>query len=359
MIDYLIVGAGMFGSVFARQMTDAGYKCKVIDKRSHIGGNCYTENIGGINVHKYGAHIFHTNNNKVWEYANKHAEFNGYRHHLKTTAEGRVYSFPINMMTLSQMWGVCTPEQAEHQLKQKKIKIVEPGNLEEWILSQVGEEIYEKFIKGYTTKQWGRHPTELPASIIQRLPIRLTYNDGYFSDKYQGIPIGGYTAMFKKLLKKIPVQLGVDYLKDKDALDRTAKKVVYTGALDEFFDYEYGELEWRSLRFSEEMHTGDYQGVSVMNYADENIPHTRIIEHKHFEQRECDNTVITMEYPQEWSRGLPKIYPVNDEKNTSLYNKYKKAVDKDKYILGGRLATYRYYDMHQVMGASLKMSRQI
>ena len=330
----------------------------VIDRRNHIGGNCYTKNIEQINVHKYGAHIFHTSSKQLWDYINRWAEFNSYRHHLKSKIGNEVYSFPINMMTLHQLWGICTPSEAKQKLDEVCIPIKNPSNLEEWILSKVGYEIYDKFIKGYTKKQWGKHPSSLPASIIQRIPIRLTYNDCYFNDQYQGIPQGGYTQIFNRMLSGINVELGIDYLKDKDYFDSIANKVVYTGALDEFFDYDSGMLEWRSLKFEEEIHTGDFQGVSVMNYADENIPYTRIIEHKHFEFGKQSNTVITKEYPQKWSKGLSKIYPVNDEKNNDLYDEYKSRVDKRKYTIGGRLADYRYYDMHQAIAYALKAIRK-
>lgn len=357
MYDYLIVGAGMFGSVFAREMTDAGAKCLVVDKRNHIGGNCYTEDREGIHVHKYGAHIFHTNNKEVWDYVNKWASFNAYRHHLKVTSGKDVFSFPINMMTLHQLWSVKSPEEAIKKLDEVRIPIENPSNLEEWILSQVGEEIYKKFIQGYTKKQWGREPKTLPSSIIKRIPIRLTYNDGYFDDTYQGIPVGGYTQIFDKMLNGIPIELGVDFVKEKDRLDILSKKIVYTGAIDELFDYQLGVLDWRSLEFEEEEMSGDYQGVSVMNYAEEKIPYTRIIEHKHFDFKKFGHTVITREYPKKWERGDNKIYPVNNDKNNNLHLQYKKMVD-DRYILGGRLANYRYYDMHQVLAAALTASRR-
>ena len=292
----------------------------------------------------------------MWDYVNRFAKFNSYRHHLKVNHQNKIYSFPINMMTLHQLWGVSTPSEARKKIDEVKIKIDSPGNLEEWALSQVGKEIYDKFIRGYTTKQWGRDPKDLPASIIKRLPIRLSYNDCYFDDPYQGIPIDGYTKLFENVLKGIPIELGVDYLKNKTELDSKALKVVYTGALDEFFDYDIGILGWRSLRFEESLLDGDYQGVSVMNYTEESIPYTRIIEHKYFDYRKQGSTIITTEYPQKWKPGLNKIYPINDEHNQKLYSEYKKRMDRKKYIVGGRLADYQYYDMHQAIASAISKS---
>ena len=354
--DYLVVGAGMFGSVFAREMTDAGAKCLVIDKRDHIGGNCYTEDKEGIHVHKYGPHVFHTNNKGVWDYVNKWSEFNSYKHRIRVSYESNIYSFPINLMTLYQLWGVRTPGEAQKKLDEVRIPIENPSNLEEWMLSQEGEEIYEKFVKGYTTKQWGREPKKLPKFIIQRLPIRKTYDDCYFNDRYQGIPSEGYTKIFNNLLKGISVDTGVDYLKDSERLDKQAKRIVYTGAIDEFFECDMGVLGGRGLKFEEERVEGDYQGVSIMNYTEESVPYTRIIEHKHFCFGKQDFSYITKEYPSDWSAGEEKFYPVNDETNNSLYSKYKSRIGS-RYILGGRLAEYMYYDMHQVIGSALKRSK--
>jgi len=351
--DFLIVGAGLFGSVFARELTDAGAKCFVIDKRSHIGGNCYTKSNKGIHVHKYGPHIFHTNSDEVWQYMNKWCEFNSYINSPKVLYKDKLYSFPINLMTLNQLWGVKTPEEAERKLKEVRISIEKPCNLEEWILSQVGEEIYNTFVYGYTKKQWGRDPKDLPSSIIRRLPIRLTYNDNYYNDKYQGIPIGGYTQIFEKLLYNIPKATNTDYLSNRNNFDSLAKKVVYTGPLDEFFDYSLGVLEWRSLRFEQEALQGDYQGNAIVNYTEYDIPYTRVIEHKHFEQIQSDHTIITREYPQKWDKSKDKYYPINDEANNDLCQRYKKLIDTRKYIFGGRLADYKYYDMHQVVGSAL------
>lgn len=354
--DYLIVGSGLFGSIFARQMTDRGAKCIVVDKRSHIGGNCFTRNDAGIHVHEYGPHIFHTSNSRVWEYMNRWTKFNHFVYRPKVNYKNLIYSFPINLFTLYQLWGVSTPEQAQEKLNDVRVSNPNPQNLEEWILSQVGEEIYHKFVYGYTKKQWNRDPKNLPSSIIKRLPIRLTYDDNYFDDCYQGIPIGGYTPIFEKLLEGIPVETCVDYLKERNYLDAKAKKVVYTGAIDEFFDCDQGRLEWRSLRFEHERKSGDFQGNAVINYTDESIPYTRICEHKHFEYGKQSHTVVTKEYPQNWDPEKEKFYPINDEKNNQLYKKYSQRVDESKYIMGGRLADYKYYDMHQVVGSALVRS---
>ena len=357
--DYLIVGSGLFGSIFARQMTDRGAKCIVVDKRSHIGGNCYTTNNQGIHVHQYGPHIFHTNSTRIWEYMNKWTEFNHFVFRPKVIHKNALYSFPINMMTLYQLWGTKTPQEAETKLKEVRVRIDNPQNLEEWILAQVGEEIYQKFIYGYTKKQWNRDPKYLPSSIIKRLPIRLTYDDNYFNDRYQGIPVDGYTSIFEKLLKGIPIETGVDYLKDRHKWDSMAKKVVYTGAIDEFFDCDLGNLEWRSLRFEHEvLPISDYQGNAVINYTEDAVPYTRICEHKHFNFGKQEHTVITREYPQDWNPSKEKFYSVNDENNNSLFQRYKQRIDQSKYIFGGRLADYIYYDMHQVVGSALSKSEK-
>jgi UDP-galactopyranose mutase len=349
MYDYLIVGAGLFGSICARELTNVGKKVLVIDKRDHIGGNCFTADVDGINVHVYGPHIFHTNNKQVWDYVNQLVEFNHFTYRPKVKYGGNIYSFPINLMTLYQIYGVTTPTQAESILELERVHNNKPNNLEEWILSQVGPKLYKKFIKGYTTKQWGRDPKHLPASIIKRLPIRLTYDDNYFNDRYQGIPIGGYTQIFEKLLDGIDVELGVDYF--KDTLPEH-NKVIYTGPVDKFYNYTYGKLEYRSLRFeSERLDIDDYQGNAAINYTETSVPYTRIVEHKHFEFGKQKHTVITREYPT--TEGEP-YYPVNDEVNNDRYNQYKSLMDKeDKIIFGGRLADYKYYDMHQVIASAL------
>lgn len=343
----------MFGSIFAREMTDKGFKCLVIDKRNHIGGNCYTEEIEGINVHKYGPHIFHTSDDNVWEYINRFCTFNHYIHRPKVNYKGNIYSFPINLMTLYQLYNVTTPYDAKVMLNNVKHDIKTPKNLEEWILSNVGTEIYETFVKGYTTKQWGRDPKLLPSSIIRRLPIRLTFDDNYFFDKYQGIPIGGYTRIFEKLLDGIEVRLNVDYFNDREYWNGQCKKIVYTGPIDRYYNYKFGELEYRSLEFKTEIKDiEDFQGVAIMNYTDTTPEYTRIVEHKHFEFGKQNKTIITTEYPR--SIGEP-YYPVNDDINNSKYNQYKELMKiESNVIFGGRLTDYKYYDMHQVIASALK-----
>lgn len=353
MYDYLIVGAGIYGSVFANELTKIGKKVLVIDKRNHIGGNCYTENINGINIHKYGPHIFHTSDKRVWDYVNNIVPFNHFSYRPKIKYKEKIYSLPINMMSLYQVYGVKTPEEAQNKLNEVKIPNDKPSNLEEWILSQVGPELYEIFVKGYTTKQWGRSPKELPASIIRRLPIRLTFDDNYYFDNHQGIPIGGYTKIFEKLLGNIETKLGVDYFEQREYFNSISNKILYTGPIDQFYNYQFGKLEYRSLEFkSENLEIPNYQGIAGMNYGDIEIEYTRIIEHKHFEFGEQPTTVITKEYPRNY--GEP-YYPINDEKNNSRYNQYRELMDKEtKFLFGGRLADYKYYDMHQVFASALK-----
>lgn len=357
--DFLIVGAGLFGAVFAREMTDFGKKCLVIDKLPHIAGHCYTESVEGIQVHKYGPHIFHTDNPDIWHYAQKYCRFLPYFHTVKANFKNKIYSFPINLMTFYQLWGTSTPEEAKNYLETKKIPCESPQNLEEWALSQVGEEIYNIFIKGYTQKQWGRHPKELPPFIIKRLPIRLTFNDSYYFDRFQGIPENGYTSLFKNLLKGIEVKLKTDYLKNKLEWDRLARFVLYTGRIDAFFDFKYGELEYRTLRFENSLlPLRDYQGTSVMNYTDIHIPFTRITEYKHFEKKEFNHTFISKEFPDEWKREKTPYYPVNTEINNALYNKYKDEADTLPHVLfGGRLAEFKYYDMHQVIASAIEKTK--
>lgn len=360
--DYLIVGAGLFGATFARQMTDAGHKCLVVDRRSHIGGNVYSEKRNGVDVHVYGAHIFHTNDDRIWEYVNRFASFNSYINKPKVRFEDRIFSFPINLMTLHQLWGVMTPAEAEAKLEEVRIPCENPDNLEDWILSQVGREVYETFIKGYTMKQWQRDPRELPASIIKRLPIRMVFEENYFFDKYQGIPKEGYTQMVANMLEGIEVRTEVDYFQDKDVLDDLADKVVFTGKVDEYFGYCEGELEYRTLRFEHEELDGDFQGNAVVNYTSPNVPFTRILEHKHFQPQSAGkikNTIITREYSAEYTRGKTPYYPINDERNMTLYKKYAAMKDAEKNVIfGGRLSEYRYYDMHQVIGSALVKSRK-
>lgn len=364
MYDFLIVGSGLFGSVFARNAAERGHSSLVIDKRNHIGGNCYTENIEGINVHKYGPHIFHTNNNKVWKFVNRFSEFNGYQHHGRVKSNGQVFSFPINLLTLNQLWGVQTPRAAAERLEEVKIPCSKSNpNLEDWILSQVGEELYDRFVKGYTTKQWGRPPSELPSFIIKRLPIRLNYDDRYFNDRYQGIPSNGYTAMFENMIDhdNIKIQTNVDYFENRKELDSVAKKIIFTGMPDKLFDYRHGELEYRSLKFSHQIVSEfeNFQGCSVMNYTDEDIPYTRIVEHKHFEFKESKKSVITHEYPDTYDKSKTPYYPVRDSKNVKIYEKYKKQAKESNIILGGRLGSYMYYDMHQVIAQALAMSEKL
>ena len=355
--DYLIIGSGLFGSVCARELTDKGYKCLVIDKRDHIGGNCYTENIDGINVHKYGPHIFHTSDKKIWDYVNRFATFNNFSYRPKVNYKGNIYSFPINLMTLYQVYGVTTPDEAFRKLEDVKVDIPSPKNLEEWILSQVGPELYNIFVKGYTKKQWNKDPKDLPSSIIRRLPIRLSFEDNYYEDTYSGIPIGGYTQIFENLLSGIEVRLQTDYFYNKDYFNDISKKIIYTGPIDRFYSYMHGKLEYRSLRFDTlRLNMPDYQGVAGVNYTDEEVPFTRIVEHKHFEFGKQKNTVVTFEYPE--SNGEP-YYPINDETNNSVYKKYREMMDKEtKYIFGGRLTDYKYYDMHQVIGSALFKSQK-
>jgi UDP-galactopyranose mutase len=357
MYDYLIVGAGLFGSVCARELTDNGKKCLVIDKRNHIGGNCYTENINGIIVHKYGPHIFHTSNENIWNYINRYSSFNNYIHKVKVIYHNKIYSFPINLYTMHQLWGIKTPEEAKVMLKEKRIDIKTPKNLEEWALSQVGEDLYNIFIKEYTIKQWSRSPQKLPCSIIKRIPIRLNFNDNYFNDKYQGIPVNGFTKIFLELLRNIDINLNIKFSIENEKYFRVARKIIYTGAIDELFNYKYGMLEYRSLLFEHEIiNIADFQGTAVVNYPELSIPYTRIIEHKHFEiDKNFNNiTIITREYPQFFNGENIPCYPVNDKRNIMLYNKYRKlAKSYPNIIFGGRLGEYRYYDMDKVILSAL------
>jgi UDP-galactopyranose mutase len=355
--DYLIVGSGLFGAVFAHEIAKKGKKCLVIDKRNHAGGNVYCENIEDINVHKYGAHIFHTNDKSIWDYVNKFAEFNRYTNSPVAFHDGKAYNLPFNMNTFYQLWGVKTPEEAKAKIQEqvKESGIVNPTNLEEQAISLVGTDIYEKLIKGYTEKQWGRKATELPAFIIKRLPVRFTYDNNYFNDKYQGIPIGGYNKLIEGLLEGIEIKLEVDYFDDKKYWNALADKIVFTGKIDEYYRYKHGQLEYRSLKFETKVIDNDnYQGNAVVNYTNAEIPYTRIIEHKHFEFGTQKKSVITFEYPDEWSLGKESYYPVNDEKNNSVYQKYKLLAETDhQVIFGGRLAEYKYYDMHQIIASAL------
>ena len=364
-IDYLIVGSGLFGATFAYMAQKQGKKCLVIDKRSHLGGNIYCENIEGINVHKYGAHIFHTNNKAVWDFVNSIVEFNRYTNSPIANYKGNLYNLPFNMNTFYQMWKVKTPEEALTKLREQQDSakkkmitdgITEPRNLEEQALILIGKDIYERLIKGYTEKQWGRSCTELPAFIIKRLPVRLIYDNNYFNDKYQGIPIGGYNKLIDGLLNGIETRVGIDFFENRSYWETIANKIVFTGKIDEFYNYQYGKLEYRTVRFEEEiLNIPNYQGNAVINYTDKDVPYTRIIEHKHFESFNQDvynnpKTVISKEYSTEWKNGMEPYYPVNDNKNTLLYNKYKELANKESdVIFGGRLAEYKYYDMAPII----------
>lgn len=360
--DYLIVGAGLYGAVFAREAADHGKKVLVIDKRSHIAGNVYTREIEGINVHIYGAHIFHTNNKRIWDYVNRFAEFNRFTNSPIANYKGELYSLPFNMYTFNKMWNVTTPEEAAAELEKQRQEITdEPRNLEEQAISLVGRDIYEKLIKGYTEKQWGRPCCELPAFIIKRLPVRLTFDNNYFNALYQGIPMGGYTKMVENMLKDIDVRLDTDYLANKAELNAMADKIIYTGAIDSYYGYSLGALQYRSVRFETEvLDTPNFQGNAAVNYTDSETPYTRIIEHKWFEFGTQPKTVISREYSSEWKIGDEPYYPVNDEKNCALYEKYHALAEKEKKIIfGGRLGEYKYYDMDAVIDAALEKCAEI
>ena len=360
--DYLIVGAGPFGAVFAYEAKKRGKRVLVIDKRSHTGGNMYCEKVEGINVHKYGAHIFHTSNKEVWDYVNQFCTFNNYINSPIANYKGEIYNLPFNMNTFNKLWGVVTPQEAKEKIENqvKESNITEPKNLEEQAISLVGKDIYEKLIKGYTEKQWGRRCTELPAFIIKRLPVRYTYDNNYFNDKYQGIPEGGYNVIFDKLLEGIDVELNVDFFDKKGELLQKVDKIVFTGMIDQYFDYQYGVLEYRSLRFEHEtLDEENHQGNAVVNYNEREVPYTRIIEHKHFEFGKHPKTVITREYPAEWKQGDEPYYPVNNDKNAEIFKKYQELAEKEENVIfGGRLADYKYYDMHNVMERALEVVKE-
>lgn len=366
--DYLIVGSGLYGSVFARVATDKGYKVLVIEKRNHIGGNIYTENIEGINVHKYGAHIFHTNNDEVWDFVNRFVEFNDFINSPIANYKGELYPLPFNMNTFKRMWNIDKPEEAKQIIENQKKEItLEPSNLEEQAISLVGKDIYEKLIKGYTEKQWGRKCKDLPTSIIKRIPVRFTFDNNYFDAKYQGVPIKGYTSLIEELLNGIKVELNTDYLKQKEEYRNIAKTIIYTGPIDEYYDYCFGPLEYRRVIFeNERLSINDYQSNAVVNYTDFDIPYTRIIEHKWFNFGKDENgnniekTIISKEYPAEWKQGQEPYYPINNEKNDTLYKRYKKLSAEDSNVIfGGRLGEYKYYDMDQVIEAALKLCKKI
>ena len=362
--DYVIVGSGLFGSVFAYEMTKRGKKCLVLDRRSHTGGNIYCEDIHGIHTHKYGAHIFHTSNKKIWDYVNQFCEFNNYVNTPIANYKGELYNMPFNMNTFTKLWSdVITPEDARQKIEIQKEELhgKTPENLEEQAISLVGRDIYEKLVKGYTEKQWGKDCKELPAFIIKRLPVRFTFNNNYFTDRYQGIPMGGYNVIIDAMLEGSDVLCNVDYLKKKDYYDGLGKKVLYTGMIDEYFGYSLGTLEYRSLRFETEYleNTDNYQGNAVMNYTDRETPYTRVIEHKHFEFQECPGTVITHEYPSDWKPGMEAYYPVNDERNNALYLKYQEMAQQEEHVLfGGRLGMYKYFDMDKVIEEALGLVEQ-
>lgn len=355
--DYLIVGSGLFGAVFAYEATKNNKKCLVIDKRSHIGGNIYSENKDGINIHMYGAHIFHTDDKEIWNYINQFAEFNNYINSPIANYKGELYNLPFNMNTFNRMWGITTPAQAAKKIMQQRGNVCNsPQNLEEQAIRLVGVDIYEKLIKGYTEKQWGRKCSELPAFIIRRLPIRYTYNNNYYGDRHQGIPINGYTAIINKMLANCDVRLNISFTESRECLLNVASKIVYTGPIDEYFDYKFGPLEYRSLKFeTEKIDVANYQGVAVMNFTASDVPYTRIIEHKHFEFGKQPITYITKEYPLNWELGRDAYYPVNDENNQKLYEKYFKLGKKERNVIfGGRLAEYKYYNMDEVIKNALK-----
>lgn len=358
MYNYLVVGSGLFGAIFAYEANKRGKKCLVIDKRNHIGGNIYTEKIEGINVHKYGAHIFHTSNKGIWEYINQFAEFNRYTNSPVARYKDEVYNLPFNMNTFNKLWGVFTPDEAKAKIEEelREVNIDEPKNLEEQAIKLVGKTIYEKLVKGYTEKQWGMRATELPSFIIKRLPVRFTYDNNYFNDKYQGIPEGGYTQIIEKMLDGIDIKLNYDYFEHKDELYDVAEKIVFTGPIDQYYDYCFGELQYRSVRFETEvLDTDNYQGNAVVNYTEYEVPYTRIIEHKHFEYGNQPKTVISREYSDTWNKDKEPYYPINNDRNNELYLKYKELADKDKKVIfGGRLGQYKYYDMHKVIEEALK-----
>lgn len=361
--DFLIVGAGLYGAVFAQEARKAGKTCLIIDKRDHVAGNIYTERIEDIQVHRYGAHIFHTNNKEVWHYVNQFAEFNRYTNSPVANYHGELYNLPFNMNTFNKMWGVITPDEAKKKIEQQRSEsfVENPRNLEEQAINLVGVDIYEKLIRGYTEKQWGRPCNELPAFIIRRLPVRFTYDNNYFDAKYQGIPEGGYTKMIEKMIEGIEVKLNVDYLQDKDKWDSIADKVVYTGPIDAYFNYKFGVLEYRSVRFETEvLDMENFQGNAVVNYTDSETAYTRIIEHKHFEFGTQPKTVISREYSAEWKLGDEPYYPVNDERNSVLYEKYKLAAEsQSKVVFGGRLGEYKYYDMDKVIEVALQKVKEV
>ena len=360
--DYLVVGAGLFGAVFAHEASVSGKRCLVVDRRPHVGGNIYTEEMEGVTVHRYGAHIFHTNDREVWDYVNRFAEFNRYTHCPVANYKGKIYNLPFNMHTFHQMWGVTTPSEAREKIREQcEGCATEPSNLEEQAIRLVGNDIYHTLVEGYTEKQWGRPCRELPPSIIKRLPVRFTYDNNYFNALYQGIPVGGYTAMIEAMLRCCDVRLNTDFLEKREELAALAETIIYTGPIDAYFDYRLGALEYRSLRFETEVQdTDNYQGAAVVNYTDRETPFTRIIEHKHFALGAQEKTVITREYSCEWSRGAEAYYPLNDERNEALYAAYRKLAEQEpNVVFGGRLGEYKYYDMDAVIARALQLSKEL
>jgi UDP-galactopyranose mutase len=360
--DYIIIGSGLFGSICAYELTKKGYKCLVLEKRDHIGGNCYTENKDNIHIHTYGPHIFHTSNENIWNWINQFVSFNNFTLRPVANYKGEIYSLPFNMWTFNKLWGVTHPSQAKKIIEGQSGEINEPNNLEEQAIKLVGKDVYEKLIKGYTTKQWKKDPKELPKEIIKRLPVRFTYDNNYFNDKYQGIPIGGYTQIFEQLLNNVDVKLNIDYLENKDYWDNQANKIIYTGPIDAYYNYKFGELEYKTTKFKhEKLDIDNYQGTAVMNYTDVEIPYTRIIEHKHFDPIESNHTWITYEYPTDYKATQTEpYYPVNDEVNNKKYLQYKTLADQESNVIfGGRLAEYKYYDMHQVIESALNFIKNI
>lgn len=358
--DYLVVGAGIFGATFAQQAKEKGKTVMVVDKRNHIGGNVYTKNVNGVNVHVYGCHIWHTNKKEVWDYVNRFVSFNNYKHKGMVNYKGKIYSFPINLMTLHQIWGVTTPEEGQKRMEEDRVIFENPRNMEEYCLSTIGKELYEIFIKGYTTKQWNKEPKDLPASIVKRLPVRYRFDDDYFlNSRYQGIPIGGYTKMVENMLDGAKVEIDTDFSKLKNKWKDYAKKLVYTGGIDNFYDYEFGELEYRSLKWEVQELKGDFQGHSCINYTSADVPFTRITEHKHFENPENENTVISKEFSVDWKETKDPYYPINNDKNNDLYQKYRNLAKNEKdVIISGRLGSYKYLDMDDTISMALKTAEK-
>jgi UDP-galactopyranose mutase len=358
--DYMIIGAGIFGATFAQMAKEKGKKVIVLDRRPHIAGNVFTENVEGVNVHRYGCHIFHTNKEHVWDYVNRFAKFNNYRHKGMVNFKGKMLSFPINLMTMSQLWGVSTPEDARKKVEEEKVSCNNPKNMEEWCLSEIGKTLYETFIEGYSTKQWNKHPRDLPASIVKRLPVRYTFNDDYFHDlTYQGIPIGGYTGMVENMLDGVKVELGKDFEDVRSGWRDYAERLVFCGGIDSYFEYAHGELEYRSLKWDTEIMKGDFQGHSCINYTDIEVPFTRIVEHKHFENPDSATTVVSKEYSVDWRETKDPYYPMGDERNGSLYRKYRDMADKEKDVLiSGRLGAYKYLDMDDTIAMAINLANK-